>query len=68
MYKWKIEYILKNGERLHGEYFGNERDSAGVIKTLLQGDLNTFNGCKNLKGTGTMCVRNGEIAALIVST
>ena len=67
MYKWKIEYVLKNGERLLGEYCGPESDTGAVIKTLLAGDINTFNGCKSIDRKGTMAVRNSEVAALIVS-
>ena len=67
MYKWKVEYILKNGEHVFGTYYGNEKDTAGVCKVLLSGDLNTFNACKTTDEKGTMCVRNGDITALFVS-
>lgn len=67
MYKWKIEYILKNGEHLFGEYYGDEGDSGAVIQTLVNGYPDTFNGCKTVDGKGTIAVRNSEIAALIVS-
>lgn len=67
MYKWKIEYVLKNGEHLSGRYYGPESDSNAVFKVLLAGGINTFNGCKTLDEKGTLCVRNDDIAALIVS-
>lgn len=67
MYKWKVEYVLKNGEHLFGEYFGDEVDTAGVAGVLLSGDPNTFNSCKTKDGKGTMLVRNDDIAALVIS-
>lgn len=67
MYKWKVEYVLKNGEHLYGHYYGKERDNADVFKLLLSGDQNTFNGCKTCDDKGSICVRNSDIAALIIS-
>lgn len=67
MYKWKVEYILKNGEHLFGVYHGNETNSVDVFKVLFAGDANTFNGCKTVDNKGTLCVRNSDISALIVS-
>lgn len=67
MYKWKVEYVLKNGEHLYGFYYGKESNNANVFKVLLSGDQNTFNGCKTCDNKGLIRVRNADIAALIIS-
>lgn len=67
MYKWKIEYVLKNGEHLFGEYHGNENNSASVFGAITVGNENTFYGCKSVDGNGTLFVRNSDIAAINIS-
>lgn len=66
-YVWMIEYILKNGEHVFGEYHGPEKDGEQVMNSLLSGDQNHFNGCRTADNRGSVCVRNGDISALKVT-
>lgn len=65
-YLWDIEYILKNGEHVFAKYYGTEKDAEKVMNSLLSGDQNHFNGCRTADNRGSVCVRNGDIAALKV--
>lgn len=67
MYHWKLKYYLKNGTVIEGIYHGNEKDSGEVAKWLLNGDINSFNGCRGADDKSNLLVRNGEIAALDIS-
>lgn len=64
MYKWKLTFLMKNGEYLHGTYEGVEKNSDAVAKVLLKGDIHTFTGCRGLKGDSNLLICVGEIAAL----
>ena len=67
MYKWKVKYILKNGDHLIGYYHGPESKSDGVARRLLQGDLNTFNGLNGSDDKSNLLIRNECVAAIDIS-
>lgn len=67
MYKWRIDIILKSGKEIAVYYQGNENTSNAVIKKVLDGDNNTFNGFGNEDGNKNIFVKVGEIAVVSIS-
>ena len=66
MNKWKIEIILKSGERISGYYEGEEVDSTAVAGTLLTGHQHTLNAIAANKN-GQLWYLVGEVAACVIS-
>jgi hypothetical protein len=64
MASWKITYHLKNGKELEGIWHGPEGSSDAVVRKLLQGDLNTFNGVRGKDDKSNLFVRNECVDAI----
>lgn len=67
MYKWRIDIILKSGKEIAIYYKGYEATSDDVIKKVLKGDNNTFNGFSSEDETKNIFVKVGEIAVASIS-
>lgn len=66
-YWWKIEIILKSGEKIEG-YDKNEFDSSlDVAKKYLSGDDTSFIMLGDRPLTKSIIVRIGEISAMTIS-
>lgn len=66
-YWWKIEIILKSGEKIEG-YDRNEFDSSiDVAKEYLSGDDTSFIILGDRPLTKSIIVRIGEISAMTIS-
>jgi hypothetical protein len=66
-YWWKIEIILKSGEKIEG-YDKNEFDSSlDVAKKYLSGDDTSFIILGDRPLTKSIIVRIGEISAMTIS-
>lgn len=67
MYKWRLEYLLKNGSRIVGMYMGEEKDSSSVANKLMVGPLNGFVATFGQDEQHNLLVMRGEIAAVDIS-
>ena len=67
MNKWRIEYLLKNGELLIGMHIGPETDSDSVARFILNCGDNSFVGTFGENEKHNLLVRVSEIAAIDIS-
>lgn len=69
MYKWYIDILMKNGEKLECAYTGPENKSHDVgIKIFSNKDVNSFIALVSAEDeTHVVFVRVGEIAAFEIS-
>lgn len=69
MNKWKIDFVMRSGNKIAGIYEGPESDTSSVAEKLLAGDPNTFEGMYSLYGYGkeNLLVKKGEVAAATIS-
>lgn len=67
MYKWRLEYLLKNGSRIVGMYIGDENESKDVVNKLMVGPLNGFVATYGRDEQHNLLVMRGEIAAVDIS-
>lgn len=66
MNKWEIKVILKSGKELSIYYSGKEDNSDDIAKLILNGDVGTFRGFKNMNGHENTLINVGEIAAISI--
>ena len=64
MYRWKIEYLFKNGERTHGIYKGPENNSLDVANKLFSGDQRDFTSHFGMDEHHMLVVAKSEITAV----
>lgn len=68
MYKWKIDILLKNGEKVSGIHKGNENNSNAVAKTLIgNARHNDFCCLYTPNETGSVFICVGELATITVT-
>lgn len=66
MYRWKLEYTLKNGVKLNGMYEGPENNSDAVLNKLFTGRMNSFVPTYGETDQEVLAVMLGEVAAIRV--
>lgn len=68
MYKWLIDILLKNGERVSGLVICEHKNSGDVARSLINTDNpNTFFGIKDVTETHNILVKIGEVVVLDIS-
>ena len=67
MYKWKINYWMKNGDHFVGMYEGPENESKDVAEKLLNGPDDKFIGSYGVDKKHNLLVRIGDISVVDIS-
>lgn len=68
MNKWRIDIILKSGEKISGRYDGPETESSSVARLLINGtDLNSFFGISDITKTHNLIIRAGDVSVMDIS-
>lgn len=67
MYTWKIKVILNSGKELTMYYTGEENNSNDIVKKVVNGGDNTFNGFLSEDKKANILVKVSQIAAMEIS-
>lgn len=68
MYKWRIDILLKNGERVSGLFICEHKNSIDVASSLITtNNPNAFSCIKDITETHSILVKISEVVVLDIS-